>query len=248
MTAASFIGTAGWSLDSRYAARFPASGSHLQRYSRSLNAAEINSSFHRPHRASTYERWAASVPEDFRFSAKVPKAITHERRLAGCEDLLDAFVAESGGLGTKLGCLLVQLPPSLAFEETIIRGFFGALSRRTQAPVACEPRHASWFTEGADRALAELQVARVAADPPRAAGADEPGGSSRLVYYRLHGSPRMYYSDYGDEMLARLAARLASSARSGLAAWCIFDNTMSAAATGNALALQDLLQALSTRR
>jgi uncharacterized protein YecE (DUF72 family) len=236
-----FIGTAGWSLDRRYASHFPDAGSHLQRYSRSLNAAEINSSFHRPHRPSTYERWAASVPEDFRFSLKLPKTITHERRLAGCEDLIDAFLAEAAGLGHRLGCLLVQLPPSLAYDGKIVRGFFKALRKRTSITVACEPRHASWFEETADRALTKLRVARVAADPARGAGADEPGGWPGLVYHRLHGSPRMYYSDYSGEFLAALAARLADSAGGGVPSWCMFDNTMSAAATGNALTLRDLL-------
>lgn len=237
------IGTAGWSLHSRYAESFPGTGSHLQRYGRALNAAEINSSFHRPHRRSTYERWAESVPEDFRFCVKVPKAITHERRLVGCADLIDAFVAESAGLGARLGCLLVQLPPSLAFEASVVARFFSALRKRTSVPLACEPRHASWFEEGAEHALSELRVARVAADPARVAGAAEPGGWPGLVYYRLHGSPRMYYSDYGKDALAELAASLAASARDGVPAWCIFDNTMSAAATGNALTVRDLLAA-----
>jgi uncharacterized protein YecE (DUF72 family) len=238
-----FIGTAGWSLHSRYAERFPETGTHLQRYSRSLNAAEINSSFHRPHRISTYQRWAESVPEGFRFSAKLPKAITHERRLADCDELIHRFLAETAGLGTRLGCLLVQLPPSLAFDGSAVRGFFTALRKRTPVPVACEPRHASWFEDGSDRTLRELHVARVAADPARAASADEPGGWPGLVYYRLHGSPRMYYSDYGRDALAELAARLARSTRDGVPAWCIFDNTMGAAATGNALAVRDLLAA-----
>jgi uncharacterized protein YecE (DUF72 family) len=85
MGAKPFVGTAGWSFDRRYAGHFPEAGSQLERYSRSLNAAEINSSFHRPHRRSTYERWPASVPEDLRFSVKLPKTITHERRLVGYE-------------------------------------------------------------------------------------------------------------------------------------------------------------------
>ena len=80
---------------------------------------EINSSFYRPHRTATYERWAASVPEDFRFAVKVPKAITHERRLKDASDLLDRFLSEAGGLGPKLGPLLVQLPPSLSFQAGI---------------------------------------------------------------------------------------------------------------------------------
>ena len=241
MTAELFIGTAGWSLDRRYASHFPEIGSHLHRYSRSLNAAEINSSFHRPHRPSTYERWAASVPEDFRFSVKLPKTITHERRLVGCEDLIDTFVAATAGLGPRLGCLLVQLAPRLAFDGEIVRSFFGALRQRTIVPIACEPRHASWFEEAADRTLEELHVARVAADPLRAEGADEPGGWRGLVYHRLHGSPRMYYSEYSAEALAELAARLAKNARSSVPAWCMFDNTMGAAAIGNALTLRDLL-------
>jgi uncharacterized protein YecE (DUF72 family) len=237
------IGTAGWSLHSRYAESFPGSGSHLRRYSGSLNAAEINSSFRRPHRRSTYERWAESVPEDFRFSVKLPKVITHERRLVDTADLIDKFLGETEGLGKRLGCLLVQLPPSLAFEDSTVHGFFTALRKRTSVPLACEPRHATWFEQGAERALRELHVARVAADPARAQGAEEPGGWPGLVYYRLHGSPRMYYSDYGKDTLAELAARLAKSARDGVPAWCIFDNTMSAAATGNALAVRGLLAA-----
>ena len=73
-------------------------GSHLERYGAILDAVEINSSFYRPHRTATYERWAASVPEDFRFAVKVPKAITHERRLKDVGDLLDRFLSEVGGL------------------------------------------------------------------------------------------------------------------------------------------------------
>ena len=241
MDAKLFVGTAGWSLDRRYAAHFPAAGSHLERYSRTLSAAEINSSFHRPHRRSTYERWAASVPEHFRFCVKLPKTITHERRLVGCESLLDAFVAEAAGLGPKLGCMLVQLPPKLGFDEELVAAFFSALRERVSTAIACEPRHATWFEENADRALAGLRVARVAADPPRAPGADAPGGWPGLIYYRLHGSPRTYYSAYDDDALAKLAANLAASAREGVPAWCMFDNTMSAAATGNALTLRALL-------
>jgi uncharacterized protein YecE (DUF72 family) len=71
------IGTAAWSIPREHAAPFPVAGSHLERYAAVLNAVEINSSFYRPHRTATYERWAASVPEDFHFAVKIPKAITH---------------------------------------------------------------------------------------------------------------------------------------------------------------------------
>src|ERR1700710_2503714 len=111
------VGTAGWSVPSRYTAEVPAGGSHLERYARRLNAVEINSSFYRPHQRKTYERWARSTPAAFRFSVKVPKAMTHDRRLVDCGALIDRFVAEVTGLGNKLGVLLVQLPPKLVFEE-----------------------------------------------------------------------------------------------------------------------------------
>src|SRR3978361_1444027 len=111
-----FIGTAGWSISAQYAHDFSDGGTHLGRYGARLNAVEINSSFHRPHQRKTYERWAASVPKDFRFSVKLPGAITHERRLKGCKSLIGRFLEESAGLGPKLRVILVQLPPSLTYD------------------------------------------------------------------------------------------------------------------------------------
>jgi uncharacterized protein YecE (DUF72 family) len=243
MNAPLFIGTAGWSLHSRYAETFPAAGSHLERYAQRFDAAEINSSFLRPHRRATYERWAASTPAHFRFAVKVPKAVTHERRLAGCCDLLESFVSQIAGLGAKLGCLLVQLPPSFAFEAETVGAFLDALQARTQIAVVCEPRHASWFATPVDAALAAFQVARVAADPAPAEGADRPGGWPGLVYYRLHGSPRMYYSDYGEDALAAVAQRIERAHERGAPTWCMFDNTVTSAAIGNALALKTMTTA-----
>jgi hypothetical protein len=77
------IGTAGWSVHARYGDRVPPGGSHLERYARVLDAVEINSSFYRPHKRGTYERWAAAVPQGFRFAVKLPKAVTHQARLVG---------------------------------------------------------------------------------------------------------------------------------------------------------------------
>lgn len=231
-----FIGTAGWSIPRQHAAHFPKTGSHLERYAARLNAAEINSSFHRPHQYKTYERWAASVPASFRFSAKLPRTITHERRLADCGDLLDTFLEQVSGLGGKLGVLLVQLPPSLIYDAKVAPAFFRRLAR-VGIPVACEPRHASWFAPKADAALARLEVARVAADPPRAEGDGAPGGWRKFAYWRLHGSPRLYYSDYSRIQLKQLASALKRTD------WCTFDNTMSGAALGNALTVKRLTSA-----
>lgn len=241
MPASCFVGCAGWSLPRDIQDRFPGPGQHLHRYASRLPAAEINSSFHRPHSRATYERWAASVPEAFRFCVKLPKTITHERQLAGTEPLLDDFLSQAGGLGDRLGCLLVQLPPKLAFDAALAASFFDALGRRWSGPVAAEPRHASWFTPPADAWLAQRRLARVLADPVRHAGGERPGGWRGLTYLRLHGSPRTYYSSYPDEVIDALARRIAAALTDGETVWCIFDNTASGAAAHNAIALQERL-------
>jgi uncharacterized protein YecE (DUF72 family) len=231
------VGTAGWSVPSRYVTEGSPGGSHLERYAQHLNAVEIDSSFYRPHQRKTYERWAQSTPSGFRFSVKMPKAMTHEQRLADCGALLDRFVAEVTGLGDQLGVLLVQLPPKLALERRVAGRFFRDLRKRIDVPVACEPRHASWFMPEINDWLAERRIARVAADPAPVQGAGEPGGWDGLAYYRWHGSPRIYYSDYDGAALASLRQRLDVKCKQGVSTWCILDNTASGAALGNALAL-----------
>lgn len=232
------IGTAGWSIAAGAADLFPAGGSGLERYSARFGCVEINSSFHRSHRPGTWRRWAESVPADFRFSAKLPKAITHVGRLAGCSAPLAAALAEMEGLGDRLEILLVQLPPSLAFDADVAAAFFAELRGRWARHIACEPRHPSWFEGEAEALLTGLRVARVAADPARVAEAARPGGWPGLSYYRLHGSPVPYRSSYDDGRLEAYADRIAAAAGP---VWCIFDNTASSAATGDALKLQRLL-------
>jgi uncharacterized protein YecE (DUF72 family) len=231
------VGTAGWGVPSRYIAAVPPGGSHLERYARRFNAAEINSSFHKPHQRKTYERWAGSTPDGFRFSVKIPKTITHERQLKDCGPLLDRFMSEIGGLGVKLGALLVQLPPKMSFEEKTAEAFFHELASRTEVPLALEPRHPDWFAADIDAWLKEHAIARVAADPAPVSGAGETGGSERITYFRWHGSPRMYFSDYDSDALDLLERKLDEKRARGIETWCMFDNTASGAALGNALAL-----------
>lgn len=237
LPAAALIGCAGWSIPRQSADAFPEAGSHLERYGAVFCAAEINSSFHRPHKAATYARWADSVPAGFRFSVKLPRTITHDARLAGADDLLDRFAAEAGALGEKLGCVLVQLPPSLKFDAGVGAGFFARLKQRFGCMLACEARHPSWFEEEATALLRGAGVTRVIADPPKG----QPGPhvpTSEAIYIRLHGAPRVYYSDYAPAYLAQLGLDMAGHVAAGRPVWCIFDNTMSASFVDQALALQ----------
>lgn len=234
------IGTAGWSLPATSRALF-APGSHqLERYASRLDAVEINSSFYRAHARSTYAGWAARVPADFRFAVKLPRTITQHARLESADALLDAFFDEVRGLGRKLGRLLVQLPPSLAFDAEVADAFFSALRARagSRVGIACEPRHPGWGGGEADAVWAAHRVARVAADPPRFPGNDRPSGCAP-PYVRWHGSPRIYFDAYSDTQLVNLADRL----RGRRGAWVIFDNTAHGHATANALMLRRILEA-----
>lgn len=240
------VGCAGWSIASRHAHLFGEGESHLARYATRFDVVEINSTFYRPHQPATFERWAATVPPRFRFSVKLPRAITHDARLRGVGDALSAFLGQVEHLGERLGGLLVQLPPSLVFDARVASTFFAMLRRRTALPVACEPRHASWFGPDVDAFWTRYAVARVAADPARLPAAAEPGGdASQWRYWRWHGSPRIYYSAYGEAELATLARALQAGARAGAPSWCIFDNTASGHAMEDAARLQALLAGLT---
>ena len=238
------IGCAGWSIPSRHAQLFGDGASHLARYATRFDVTEINSTFHRPHQPRTFERWAASVPAKFRFSVKLPRQITHDARLHATGDALTAFFDAVDALGPKLGGVLVQLPPGLAFDARLANRFFTMLRRRCAAPVACEPRHASWFTPAIDALWQRFAIARVAADPARLADAAHPGGAAgaaRWSYWRWHGSPRMYYSRYDDAVLDALASALRERGRVRSPAWCILDNTAHGHAMADAARLQDFV-------
>jgi uncharacterized protein YecE (DUF72 family) len=232
-----FVGTAGWSVPQTSRDKFCDAGTQLERYASVLKAVEINSSFHRSHMADTYQRWALSVPDDFRFSVKLPKTITHGARLVGFEPNLKRFIGEIAGLGHKLGCLLVQLPPSLEFDSAVAENFFVSLIAETSFPIVVEPRHRTWFGIDASHLLRTHGVSRVAADPAVIQAAAEPGGSSRVVYFRLHGSPNVYSSPYTASYLDGLAFRLRKYSKTKYPVWCMFDNTIKGEAAANALYL-----------
>lgn len=243
-----YVGTAGWSIPGDAKVHFPKAGTHLERYSRGLTSVEINSSFYRPHARRVYERWASATPDHFRFSVKVPRLITHEQRLRRARAPLKQFFDQVRGLDQKLGPLLVQLPPSFAFEARVIQAFFGMVRDEYEGAVVCEPRHASWFDGRADALLEGFFVGRVAADPAVTEAAGYPSGwqgSTRacppgVAYYRLHGSPRVYWSRYSAERIQRLIIDLTAQSAKTLV-WCIFDNTAAGAAIANALEVKNAL-------
>ncbi|NLG83438.1 MAG: DUF72 domain-containing protein [Firmicutes bacterium] len=233
------IGCAGWSIPRASREEFPASGTHLQRYATRFRAVEIDSSFYRAHTRTIYERWAASTPEGFRFAVKLPRTVTHYGGLADLTPLA-GFLDQVAGLGPRLGPLLVQLPPRLAFVPARVEAFFAHLREGFTGPVVCEPRHATWFTPEAEEILRTFLVARAAVDPAPVPAAAAPGGWPGLVYYRLHGSPRRYYSAYPPSYLQSLATKLLAARAEKTEVWCIFNNTATGAATADALGLMKI--------
>jgi uncharacterized protein YecE (DUF72 family) len=234
-----FVATAAWSIPSAASEQFATAGSGLQRYASVFDGVEVNSTFYRVHKDETIRRWAASVPPDFRFSVKMPKAITHVKCLSAHGEQLRAFIAQIGAFGTRLGPVLIQLPPKLAFDEKDAEAFFTDLRSIFQGRVACEPRHESWTSQESKALLAASRIARVVADPPVIVDQFEPDITGAMSYMRLHGSPRIYYSRYDEAFLKRVAKAILSG--DAQESWFVFDNTASGAAIWNALELKKML-------
>nr|WP_255695978.1 DUF72 domain-containing protein [Shinella sp. NM-101] len=225
------IATAGWSIPKAVAHRFPETGSGLARYAAVFDGVEINSTFYRRHQVKTFERWAQSVPDGFRFAIKIPREITHERRLRAVDRPFGTFVEEVSALGGKLGPLLCQLPPSLRFDAADAGDAFAAMRKAFTGALVIEPRHRSWATPTADALLARYGIDRVLADPAPVSPADD--FPEPVRYIRLHGAPTMYHSSYSDAEIRSFGDRLAADG------WCVFDNTASGAAIENALTMRD---------
>jgi uncharacterized protein YecE (DUF72 family) len=239
-----FVGIAGWANPPYERDKRAPGQSHLQHYATLFNAVEINSSFYRSHQRSTYERWSASTPAGFGFSVKAPRSVTHDCGLRRCRSELDQFLQEIAGLGRKLKVILVQTPASLEYDPRVAERFLKSLLAGCSAQIALEPRHPSWFAPRVQSKLSEIGVSRVVADPAKIAGAGRPPDAAHLVYYRLHGSPRMYYSAYTPEYSTQLSNEIRTFAARAAEIWCLFDNTARHASWGNALYLRHSLDRL----
>jgi uncharacterized protein YecE (DUF72 family) len=235
------VATAGWSLPRLVASSFPGEGTQLARYARVFGGVEINTSAYRDHTPEAYANWARQTPRGFRFAVKLPQEITHDSRLRGTRRPLQRFIASLSGLGSRLGPLVVQLPPSFEYDPRVARGFFALLREMHDGLAGCEPRHPSWFESPAEQLLVKYRIARIAADPAVVAAAAKPGGWPGLVYYRLHGSPRKYWSIYEEARVQQWSQALSALPRR-TRAWCVLDNTAGGGAAGNALQMQRELE------
>lgn len=228
-----YIGTAGWSVPKAVADLFGDGDSALARYATVFNCCEINTTFYRRHKPETFEKWARSVPEDFRFAVKLPRLITHVARLSRIEKEFASFLEDTSRLGHKRGPLLCQLPPDLAFEPDKVTAALDFMQTEADGALVLEPRHSSWTAPAVDELLGALGIERVFADPPVIE--NQPPSERGYFYLRLHGKPHVYYSPYTQTEIADYAGLM--SQRS----WCVFDNTALGKATENAVIMKNIL-------
>ncbi len=167
------------------------------------------------------------------FAVKIPRSITHELKLRNARAPFVAFLGQTEGLAEKRGPLLLQLPPSLAFEASVVTSFLDLVRTEYDGVIVCEPRHATWFSPPVASLLDQYRISRVAASPPPVPAAVVPAGWPGVAYFRLHGSPRTYWSKYDENYVATLVETVCSVATAEQV-WCVFDNTASGAAIENA--------------
>jgi len=201
----------------------------MTRYASVFDGVEINSTFYRRHKTSTFSRWAESVPDSFRFAVKIPKEITHTRAMKDIAEAFDTFLEDTVPLGEKRGPLLCQLPPSLAFDADVLETAFKTMRNADDGPIVIEVRHKSWASAEALDLLKSYAIHRVLADPAPVWPAEDFDKPPK--YVRLHGKPKIYYSSYTDDEISAFSALLAPDS------WCVFDNTASGAAIENALSM-----------
>lgn len=234
------IGISGWRYARRRGTFYPAGLAQrreLEYAAGCFPSVEINGSFYSLQRPDSFQRWHDETPEDFVFSVKGPRFITHMKRLRDCEQALANFFA-SGilRLGAKLGPVLWQLPPTLRFDAELLDAFLGSLPRDSEAALArarkrdtalmqgrsalaidrnrpihhaLEVRHDSFCDPACMRLLRRHNIAVVVADTAGKFPYLE-DVSADFVYVRLHGDAQLYASGYSDTALDRWAARIAA--------------------------------------
>lgn len=233
-----FVGTSGWTYNHWRGAFYPIGGprSHwLDFYADRFNSVELNATFYRSIGERTFANWYTRTPPGFVWSVKANRYITHIRRLHEAQEPMERFLSSVAALQEKLGPVLMQLPPNLAYEKSIFESFVRLLPASMK--FAIEARHPAWFRDEVHTALIERNIAWCISDtagryPYREAV------TADFIYIRLHGSRALYASDYTDPELHAWAEKIRTWNRE---TYVYFDNDFMAYAPQNALRLRELL-------
>ncbi len=241
MKKAVYIGTSGWHYDHWKGPFYPAgtgSSDFLKLYAEHFRSVEINSSFYRLPDEKTLRTWAATVSEDFIFTVKASRYITHRKKLKDPETTLPKLLERIKVLGERLGPVLFQLPPNWNCNAERLRDFLKALPGGYR--YAFEFRDPSWFTAKINGLLKDRNAACCIYDfngrqSPRTVTAD-------FVYIRLHGPGGAYEGRYGTVTLQQWTERIHEWRSSGNTVYCYFDNDQAGYAAMNAKELRDMVE------
>lgn len=235
------IGTSGWNYRHWRGPFYPeevAQKKWLSYYSERLKTVEINNSFYRLPKETTFENWRNTVPPDFIFSVKASRYITHVKKLKEPEDSIKLFLGRAEKLQEKLGPILFQLPPGWNYNEERLQAFLGVLPKEFR--YAIEFRNQSWLRPETYRALAQHNVAFCIYQfrgelSPKEVTAD-------FVYIRLHGPNRQEYTgQYDSVTLTGWAGAFSTWRNQEKAVYCYFDNDENGYAVQDALRLQSMI-------
>ncbi len=235
-----YVGTSGWSFPHWRGILYPEElppSDWLKYYSGNFNCVEVNSTFYRSFSASTYRRWANSVPEDFKFILKLPQEITHKKRLVGVRNEILDFLDGLSPIAGKVGLILMQLPPSYKtvlsdFEESI-------LLICEKFALAVEFRNKYAFSEDVLDILVEHNCCFVNPDSP--ASDFQTLVTNDMLYLRLHGRQAMYKSSYSDSELEEMSDIVLSMNDRIKSAYVIFNNGMEGFSIPNAFKFIELI-------
>ena len=231
-----FIGCSGFSVGFWKGIFYPEnlpSKDYLNFYSKHLNAVEINSTFYRRPRPSTILKWVEETETYFKFFIKIPKTITHLKRLDDTKDETAEFcqyLAEN--LGTKLAGFLFQLPPSFHYNAENFAKVIATVDQNYLNVV--EFRHQSWWNIEVQNSLNENNIVFAGVSIPKDIPTDFIINNDDFAYYRLHGNPEMFKSEYAETELKKLAAEILKFKGTS---YIFFNNTYGTAAIKNALYL-----------
>jgi uncharacterized protein YecE (DUF72 family) len=244
-----YIGTSGWVYRSWkgpfYPDRLPGRR-YLAFYAQEFSTTEINSSFYHLPRFTTFTNWAEQVPEDFIFAVKASRFLTHTKRLLDPEEPWQRFVESAVNLGSHLGPILLQFPPSFTINAPRLEAFFKLAKtvkpRSFALRLVCEFRHESWFHPDIYRLLNRYRVAWCIADGAKYSRKDLV--TTDFAYIRYHGRSKMFASNYSKAMLLKEARLIRQYLRDGLDTFVYFNNDAHANAVRNAKLLKRLLAAM----
>lgn len=232
-----FVGTSGWSFNNWRGIFYPENlpkSEWLKFYSNFFNCVEVNSTFYRNFAQSTYKKWVKSVPDDFRFILKVPKEVTHNKRLISVQQDIFTFLESIQPLGSKLGLVLLQFPPSFKIE---FHSFMEALQTfQEKVNVAIELRNIYGFAQDTIEILINNNYTIVNADSPKIKMSHLL--TSQTMYYRLHGKPELHKSSYSNSELQELVDILFALKSRIKDAYIIFNNGLIGNSIFNGIEIQ----------